>query len=217
MRLADTVLSILFPDSCIGCERKGSLLCAACMASLPPAPPSELPFIMSVHAYSDRRVQRLVGGLKYENATRAARLAAPPMAHALAEYLGEEQHFIQQGTVLLVPIPLSRERRRTRGYNQAELLARGIVLSGKNARDMSVDTSILTKVRNTLPQAKIGRRSARLRNLDGAFAAARASADHQPLIVLVDDVSTTGATLLSARETLRAAGYRHVIALTLAH
>ena len=80
-----------------------------------------------------------------------------------------------------------------------------------------MDAAILAKVRHTLPQAKIGRRQTRLRNLDDAFAAAPNTQHAQPLIVLIDDVSTTGATMEAARKALKKAGYGKVIAITAAH
>ena len=215
MRLLDSLLEYLFPDVCVGCRRRGGLLCAACLSVLPPAPLPERHFIHSAFSYCDPRVSRLVWMLKYENGRRVARIFAPAMADMLAEYVGEESWFMGKGGVALVPIPLSKERRKFRGYNQAELLAQEI----RNVRPLNVrvETGIVAKIRHTAPQARLSRRALRLYTQDGAFMAFESRELQESLVVLVDDVSTTGATLESARNALTQKGYRRVIALTIAH
>ena len=115
---------------------------------------------------------------------------------------------------LLVPIPLSKKRLHERGYNQAELLARALVKhSGEKIR---IETNALFKVRETGRQAMIHERSRRLGNLAKAF---HADSTHVrgKNIVLIDDITTTGATIVEARRALKKAGARKVLALTVAH
>ncbi len=108
---------------------------------------------------------------------------------------------------VLVPIPVSAVRRRERGYDQAGLVATAIGwYSG-----MPVATNLLRRIRETGTQTRLSP-EARRSNLAGAFLAG--SAD-RPLI-LVDDVFTTGATLVSAAESLLDAGAPSVRALTVA-
>ena len=215
MRIADRLLELLFPDACVGCGRSGSLLCCQCVLTLPPAPMPERYFIRSAYSYADPRMRKLVWCLKYQNGKRVARILAPAMADALAEYAGEERWFIPGEHIVLVPIPLSRERRKFRGYNQAELLAREVQRS--STVPVIVEPRLLQKTVHTQPQARIGNRAERLRNLDGVFAAPECCAPLCSLIVLIDDVSTTGATLESARNVLLQNGYARVIAITAAH
>lgn len=136
------------------------------------------------------------------------------MAEALSELLGEDQVFWGSGNVLLVPIPLSRSRRTQRGYNQSELLARSVAAHMRSDAVM-VSLNILSKVRDTIPQARMRSRRDRLDNLRDCFFATAGN----PLdtIVLVDDVYTTGSTITAAREALFAAGYRKLYVLTAAH
>ena len=77
--------------------------------------------------------------------------------------------------------------------------------------------NILVKTRNTEHQARIGERSARLKNLVGSFAVKNPELVAHRNIILIDDVTTTGATLAEARKVLRAAQARKVIAFTIAH
>jgi len=110
------------------------------------------------------------------------------------------------GVNLVVPVPLHRRRRRARGFNQAEELARHLGLEWKNVLRRTRATSSQTD----LPAA---RRHANVRN---AFSLKRSHAVDGLTVLLVDDVSTTGATLNACAVALRRAGARDVRALTAA-
>lgn len=109
----------------------------------------------------------------------------------------------------LVPVPLHPRRLRERGFNQAEVLAR---LAGRD-REISV-RGLLRRVRETAPQAGFDRRE-RIGNLRGAFEAGpleKPGGDY----LLVDDVSTTGATFDACAEALLLAGAGRVYAIAVA-
>ena len=110
------------------------------------------------------------------------------------------------GADAVVPVPLHRRRRRARGFNQAEDLARHL--------DRPVLLA-LARVRATVSQTDLpaARRHANVRN---AFAVRRRSDVRGLRVVIVDDVCTTGATLESCARALRDAGAREVSALTAA-
>ncbi len=111
--------------------------------------------------------------------------------------------------VLFVPVPLHKSRELERGYNQAELLAKWM------ARDLGCSAVRLVKrVKDTGSQARLADRKSREENMQGAFEVEGAVPECS--IVLVDDIVTTGSTLLACAEALRAAGAKHVFALTLA-
>jgi predicted amidophosphoribosyltransferase len=120
----------------------------------------------------------------------------------------------------LVPIPLHGRRRRVRGFNQAEILAR---LAAPSVQ-APVLPGVLVRRRNTGQQAKIASASGRGRNLESAFAApprARFGGGGFPAqnrILLVDDLVTSGCTAAAAARCLRAAGWRvqGILALGLA-
>ena len=112
---------------------------------------------------------------------------------------------------LLLPVPLSRQRLRQRGYNQALLLARHLG-AGRRLR-----ADLLLRLRDAAAQSGLSR-AQRLGNLHGVFALepllAPAVAGRR--VLLVDDVLTTGATLHAAALALQAAGALQVGALVLA-
>lgn len=112
---------------------------------------------------------------------------------------------------LIVPVPLHRNRQRSRGYNQSQLLAEelsrltGVRLAGKDC----------VRIRDTKPQTGL-RGNERRRNMRGAFAVPKPEHVRGASILLVDDVLTTGATLDACAVALRQAGAETLRALTLA-
>lgn len=110
----------------------------------------------------------------------------------------------------VLPVPLSAERLRERGFNQSALLARH--LAGAKADAQTLLRLHATEAQSGLPRAQ------RLRNLRGAFAVepSRAAVLHGQRLVLLDDVMTTGATVHAATLALREAGAAHITVLVLA-
>jgi competence protein ComFC len=106
----------------------------------------------------------------------------------------------------VVPVPLHRVRLRKRGFNQAELLARGVA-----AEINSPVSDTLKVVRSTGDQVELSAAQRRA-NVAGAY---RASAPLRGKILLIDDVFTTGATMSACASTLVRAGAREVHALSL--
>lgn len=106
----------------------------------------------------------------------------------------------------LVPIPLAPKRLRERGYNQSEALAVALARRWR----LPVARDLLTRVRETATQTALTPET-RLANVAGAFAA---GAPAWPVLVLVDDVFTTGATLAEAARALAQAGARAVLGVT---
>jgi ComF family protein len=142
-------------------------------------------------------VRRLVHRFKYQGWWRLAESFASRMAPL----------FRDVGDADLVPIPLAPQRRRTRGYNQAEQLA--LALGGITS--LAVRPDRLQRRRETRTQTRLTPESRRA-NLAGAFG----GTDCHRAVILVDDVFTTGATLCSAAAELLDRGAEQVRAVTFA-
>jgi ComF family protein len=136
--------------------------------------------------------------LKYEGWARMADALAPSM-RALEPLTGG---------VCLIPVPLSAARARERGYNQAERIARAL---GRRT-GLAVRPELLHRTRHTPTQTALPP-EARRANVAGAF---RAAGAREVRAVLVDDVFTTGSTLLAAAAALTAGGAASVDAVTFA-
>lgn len=109
----------------------------------------------------------------------------------------------------IVPVPLSSEALRARGFNQSLILAK--MLSDKFKMPLYID--VLLKKKETPPQVGLNAKE-RLKNLKGAFEV-RKNIDKQKLL-LVDDVMTTGATAKECSKTLLKAGAKEIVVITLA-
>lgn len=138
---------------------------------------------------------------KYEGFSALGALLAEQMIAAWPRW--------EQPPDLILPIPLHARRRRQRGYNQSELLARPL----GRALGIDVDTDSLRRTRHTVPQVGLGP-DERQANVRGAFEAGAAVAGRH--VLLIDDVLTTGATMSAAAEALLAAGAAGVAAYCLA-
>jgi competence protein ComFC len=133
-----------------------------------------------------------------------------PLARFAEAAVGQDPG-LWAGADALVPVPLHPARRRDRGFNQSRLLAHDLARS----RAIEVFDGVLLKVRDTPAQAGL-RAADREKNVIRAYAVRRPERIQGRTIVLVDDVTTTGATLREGARILREAGAKDVRAVTLA-
>jgi ComF family protein len=234
-RMLRTVLDVLFPRTCLGCSRRGWPFCPACTARVaglgPPwcrrcgrplereaaacrdCPPPPIAWARAFLLY-EGPVRRALMRFKFGG----ERSAADPLGAGMAGLLRMASPPAVRGPPPVAPlpepappaitwVPLGPSRRRARGYDQAELLARAV---GRHA-GLPV-RRMLARTRDTAPQARraaLDRRS----SLMGAF---RAAGKAPSSVILVDDVLTTGATAATCAAVLLSAGAREVGLLTAA-
>ncbi len=151
----------------------------------------------------------LIHLLKYQGVRPAAR----PLGKFLAQVIEPALSQIS-GRVLLVPVPLHRARQRTRGFNQAELIAR---LALRDLGDSAIDFSPKALVRKRATESQTGyTREQRRENLRGAFAVRHPAEVAGRTVLLVDDVLTTGATADECARVLLRSGAKQVLVTTVA-
>jgi ComF family protein len=160
--------------------------------------------LVTLMDYRRQEVRDLIQSLKYDGGTAAARLCAATLAEYLGEELSDERLF-SRSRVLLVPVPLHRSRRRERGYNQISLVLESLPPEFRDGTKARLAPQMLVRARATQPQTRLPR-SERLSNVAGAFALADGAEVKGARIFLIDDVATTGATLVNAAHPLRRAG-----------
>jgi ComF family protein len=218
-------INLLYPPYCIGCGREGSYICDRCSCELsfisPPVctlcgrpllPDNRCPGCIGEQSpidgirapfLFDGLVRRAIHELKYHN----LRALVPALAQYLNEYLVENP---LSGDVL-VPVPIHHKRLRERGYNQSSLLAHELSrLSG-----LPVVDNCLVRTLYIAPQAKAASAAERLKNISGAFTCTDTSLWGKG-IILIDDVSTSGATMNACATALKSAGAAAVRGLALA-
>lgn len=225
-RLSERLSRWLLPPRCLACgEPCGDIdLCDACRATLPgnapacpccalplaaPAPvcgqclASPPPFTHAIAPWRyEGSIARLLPRLKFQRELAVARTLTTLAAHHLADWSG------WRNATRLIPMPLHATRLGQRGYNQALELARPLA----RIRGLPIDTTALIRTRPTAPQTDLDA-AARRRNLRGAFMAETRAGD---IVVLVDDVITTGATAREAARMLLRAGAAEVRVVALA-
>ena len=211
MPVLDWVLDLLFPPKCPFCGRlleKGELLCPDCQRGLPwlegRAGETEVELTagcVSALRYEDK-VRSAIHGYKFDG--RSARSVA--FGALTAQAVGD--HGI---TADLVSWPsLSKKRLRQRGYDQAELLAREV------GRRLGLSVLRTVDKRERPAQSGIQGEAARRANLLGAYVPVEPGNFEGRIILLVDDVVTSGATLAECAKTLRLAGAERIFCATLA-
>lgn len=146
----------------------------------------------------------LVTSLKFRDRTAGLDAYAAAMGRAGAELL--------EGADVIMPVPLHWRRLMGRRYNQSALLMYALA---PHVRGAVMDVRNLRRVRHTVPQTRL-KGAERLKNVKGAFAVRDAAVVRDRVVVLVDDVMTTGATIEACTRALREAGAREVRVLTLA-
>jgi ComF family protein len=159
--------------------------------------------ITTLMDYQDPAVQDLVRSLKYDGSGYAAHLAAALLADFLREEISSQRAFSQK-KILIVPVPLHHSRARERGFNQIELVLKALPQEFRDGTLASLAPEALARTRATKQQTRLSR-SDRLSNVAGAFAAQDATLVRKTHIFLIDDVTTTGATLAHAAAPLRRA------------
>lgn len=218
-------LDLVFPRRCVGCGAGGEYICRKCRTTLarlmPPLCPrcgrpqpsgilcpdcvswrAEIDGIRSPFLF-EGIIQQAVYQLKYRN----LRALVPDLAGLMAEYLRNNEI---PGDVL-IPVPLHKKRLRDRGYNQSELLARDL---GQQT-GIPVISGALQRQRETASQVRTSTVQERQQNVSGAFACRPGNLE-EARVILIDDVSTSGATLDACAVALKEGGAATVWGLALA-
>ncbi|MBC8144601.1 MAG: ComF family protein [bacterium] len=224
-RIACDLLDVLAPRLCPACE--GLLheseigYCDACRASLEPAPfPRDLfqelvgalgrdelalTSVGALYSFTqDGPVQQLVHAVKYLGCYDLGVSLGCELGNALSAFAEFDR------IDAVVPVPLHSARRRERGYNQAEAIARGVAQS----RTLDLLPDAMTRAKHTRSQTRLGA-DQRVANVRQAFRVVAGDVDSRH-ILLCDDVCTTGATLNACAEALLAQGAHSVAAATVA-
>lgn len=194
------VLAVLVPDACLLCDAPaGDIpnLCPGCAAALTHAPYRGPARIVAFRYASP--ISSLIHRMKFEASLPAARTLGTLLADAIA---------IADPPLpdAILPVPLHRDRLRQRGFNQALELARPV--SRRVGRPVLVRAC--TRIHATRPQTLVRGLAQRKRNLAGVFRIDRPLTDLR-CVAIVDDVVTTGTTVLELARTLRGAGVKRVL------
>jgi len=214
MRAGERLLDLMFPPKCPFCQTildiPQASFCPACRDKLPwlSGRAGERRVDFASGCFSPLAYREPVPGAVHRFKFSRVRALARPFGALMAQCLEER---LSTGADLICWAPLSKQRRRERGFDQAELLARRVgELTG-----ISVERA-LEKTRATATQSQTGEDEARKSNVRGAYQALSGLDLTGKRVVLIDDVATSGATLAECASALRQAGAECVAGLTFA-
>ena len=217
-------LDLIFPKFCLGCKKPGNYLCLNCLQKIPLVKLTLCPLCEKPSPYglthpacktslgldgmvvlSDYRgiTRTLIQKVKYKSVFDLSKTLADIFIQQYPSF------FFTPDMVTFIPLYPSREK--ARGFNQSLLLAK---LLAKNYGWAFVQ--ILKRVKNNKPQMSINNYQLRRKNIKGAFAVQQAGLIKGKDVVIVDDVTTTGATILEATKVLKRNGVRTVWGMVLA-
>lgn len=227
--IIDGLLDLIYPPKCLGCQTLNpSYLCSKCISKIKPI---ELPYCSKCgHPLTEPQCRnchdrtlsftaaRAVG--EYEGTLRNVihefkyhgnRVLAEPLAQQIYDYLIGRVDIPWRKADYIIPVPMHPVRKRLRGYNQSELLAERLA----KLTDIPFAGSGILRIRQTRPQVELTSIE-RMKNLQNAFHVSDSFDLKGKIVMLVDDVTTTGSTTNECSKVLRKAGASKVYAVCLA-
>jgi ComF family protein len=156
--------------------------------------------------YKNPVIRKLIHGYKY----RFAKKISLTLSKIVIQYL--ENFSFLNGNWILISIPLHKKRKNWRGFNQSYEIAKII---GKEF-NIPVLNDVLIRVKNTKPQAEIKNSKQRKENLKKAFDIKNRELIENKNLILIDDVYSSGSTLISASKLLKENKSKNIIGITIA-
>ena len=225
------LLNLLFPKFCIGCNRIGSYICADCFGTFKYLSPQRCPYCFSpsdngfthIHCMSTDGID---GGYSVLNYSGIAKIVIKDIKYrriysVLEDFFaGLPKEKMKEITTTIrsynidyiQPVPLHRERKKLRGFNQSEKIAQQIT----HHTNIPL-VNIVQRTVNTSPQAQITNKEMRNKNIKGAFTYCGEDFYKGKNILLIDDLYTTGSTSKEIAKELKRNGIANVFCFSLAH
>lgn len=222
MKFIDRYISLLAPLQCLGCQKEGCLVCQWCKPDIIDLPTErciacnrlsadartcrscrkkyKLPKHVWSRAEYDGHAKEILHQLKFSRTYSAGKI--------VAELLDDALPYLEDNTVV-THVPTAPARVRQRGYDQSALIAGSVAKS----RELKHQT-ILTRLSNA---RQVGSsREKRKKQLEQAFYVKQLKKPTNKPVLIVDDMYTTGGTLMSATTALKQAGYKNILAVIFA-
>ncbi len=209
------IIDVLLPEKCVSCNLKGSVICDKCVPKLRRVERETGSNIHALYDYRDPAIKRAIWKLKYHHRKNIGDKLGQLLFEEFAEDISEIHQYLDNQPIYVIPIPISKEKLRKRGYNQSLTIAKGFCdCSSKN---LELKDNLVIKTKETIPQAKIANRIKRLNNIKGVFKIKNEEFIKGKTFIIIDDVTTTGATLTEIYKLLKNAGAKKILCFAVAH
>lgn len=217
MNLLDTVLNFIFPPTCGFCDKMGEgYLCQECKQKIANSNIyfNQLDFYQNEDTFIDEHfylfsytepIREKILQYKFEDKAY--------LSNTIYEFFmnNEKLYGFLKKYDIIIPIPISLSRKRERGYNQSELLARKV----SKMAGISIEMQVLKKAKNNQPQSSLNKEQRR-ENVKNVYKVQNELKIQNKEILLLDDIYTTGSTANECARVLKVAGSQTVGILTIA-
>ena len=232
IKLKNLVLDILFPPICLSCEQnlledeKADDLCDKCLSKITihttlfcSICKNRLPenkkichknnaYLLGAITDYNYEIKNIIHYLKYKKWRRLSSV----IKKILNQYLDKLNLKNKTKNYIIIPIPLHKNRLKERGFNQSEIISK--IISEK--LNLNIKNNILTRLKETKPQAELKNWEERKENLKNSFSINNSEEIKNKNIILIDDVYTSGSTINEAVKSLRGAGAKKIITFVVA-
>lgn len=210
--IQEYINQLLFGISCSGCRKPGFYICKKCLDSIRLSDTTEHSLIYGLYDYGTPLVSHSIWNLKYKHKGQEAKLlikkASVMVSEIIADHLQSE--FAQE--IIFVPIPQYKKKTESRGFNQSIVLAKWLSEEIPNSKVKI----LLEKKYQTLPQSHISNKKMRIKNVEQTMCGIK-NIEKDKVYIIIDDVTTTGATFLEAKRALKEVGAKNILCIALAH
>ena len=203
MNLINSALDFLFPPTCGICEKMGEgYICKNCYKEI------------EKYLYNniEKRQENIFYLLQYKDIIRGKMIEykfndKPYLHHMFCEIFIKNKNACEffKDYDIIIPVPIHKKKKRARGYNQTELIAKKL----SKYFNTKIDTNILIKQKNTPMQSSLGKKD-RIKNVQDVYKVLNGEKIIGKNVLILDDIYTTGATVKECRKMLQLAGARKI-------
>lgn len=214
-KINNFILNILFPTKCIGCGKINEIFCDNCIQKIHLTDKEIDRDISAVFDYKDNVIKKSIWELKYHH----KKYLGEKIGQLLYSNLLEDIYNLKISTdraIYVIPVPISNKKKKQRGYNQSLSIAKGFCNYSESGI-FELKDKIIYKKRETKPQAQILNRKNRLKNVQNVFDINDKDIIKGRTIIIIDDVTTTGATINEIIKILKKYGAKKVVGFAFAH
>ena len=215
-KIKNFILDILFPIKCLNCNKSNDILCENCIFTIRRTERETQKDIYAIFDYRDKIIKKVIWELKYYHKRYLGEKLGQLMYEDFIEEISELKTIVSGRPILVLPVPISIKKTKTRGYNQSLVIAKWFCNYAPIGTFELQDKIIFKKI-ETIPQAKIHNRKKRLENIYDVFEIKNKELIKGRTIIIIDDVTTTGGTINEIIRILKKAGAKKVIGFAIAH